>query len=973
MAHRGLALVAVAIFVLAGSSVVRADDPALVGQWSAVQNWPIVAVHAHLLPTGDVLAWSDYTDNGGAQVWRPSDNTFTAASFAAANLFCSAHTFLPDGRLLVAGGITGSVDDLGLQQSEIFDPDLGTWTQAGTMSMGRYYPATTRLPDGRVLVQGGTTACNSCIADTPEIFDPVTKVWTPMAPSARKTFKYYPHMYVLPDGRVLVAAQDDHAIGTQVLDLTTQTWTTIDADVYDGHSSVMYLPGKFMKAGTATQDNEGHSAAATTYVLDMTQPSPTWQATAWMQFPRSYLNLTVLPDGQVLATGGGMTTDKANFANAVKAAELWSPVSKTWTTMSAEQNPRLYHSTALLLPDARVLVAGGGRQSCTHPCPVPASGDQQNAEIFSPPYLFRGPRPVITTAPPVLQYGAAFTVVTPDASRIGSVALIALSSVTHAWNENQRFVPMTFEQNGGGLNVHPPANGNTAPPGPYMLFLVDTNGVPSIAWMVRVPPSGTDAQSPTPPGSLQASPAVGAVNLSWTASTDNIGVTGYELYRSTTSGFVPGVANRVGETTALSFSDQGMSSGTYYYLARAKDAAGNYSNPSNQAVATVTADTTPPGTTSGLAVLYAGPGKISLAWGAANDNVGVTGYRIERCLGSGCSSFVQVGTSSGTTFDNSGLAAGTTYQYRARAEDAHGNLGGYSSVVSATTSAASGGLVGAWGFNEGAGGTASDVSGYANNGTMSGATWSAQGKIGGGLAFSGTSAQLAVADSASLDLTTAMTLEAWVYPSSSSTGLRSILAKNTDRYYLMASSATQGRPAVGGTFGSGAQNVFGTQPLPVSAWTHVAATFDGASLRLYVNGASVAAASRSGALTTSTENLLIGNDVYGESFQGVLDEIRIYNRALSVSEIQADMSAPVETGPLQLTVARNSQSGSIVLSWTGAAPNGSYRVRRATGPSPAAFAAASCFAVAGTTFTDPAAAADGNSYDYLVDAGASCP
>src|SRR5260221_1007976 len=117
----------------------------------------------------------------------------------------------------------------------------------------------------------------------------------------------------------------------------------------------------------------------------------------------------------------------------------------------------------------------------------------------------------------------------------------------------------------------------------------------------------------------------------------------------------------------------------------------------------------------------------------------------------------------------------------------------------------------------------------------------------------------------------------------------------------------------------------------------------------------------------------MGNDAYGESFQGVLDEIRIYNGALSVSEIQADMTAPVETGPLQLTVARNSQSGAIVLSWTGGAPNGSYRVRRATGPSPAAFAAASCFAVSGTTFTDPAAAADGNSYDYLVEPGMSCP
>ena len=972
MGQRVLASCVATICAIAGMPIALAD-PAVVGQWSAVQNWPIVAVHANLLPTGDVLAWSDYTNSGGAQVWRPSTNAFTAANFAAANLFCSAHTFLPDGRLLVTGGITGSLDDLGLLGSEIFDPALGTWTQAATMSMGRYYPATTRLPDGRVLVQGGTTVCNTCIADIPEIYDPVLNAWTPMAQSARKVFKYYPHMYVLPDGRVLVVAQDDAAIGTQALDLTTQTWTTIDANVYDGHSSVMYLPGKFMKAGKATQDNEGHAAVATTYVLDMTQPSPAWQATAWMAFPRSYLNLTVLPDGQVLATGGGMTTDKANFANAVLAAELWSPTTKAWTTMSAALTPRLYHSTALLLPDARVLVAGGGRQSCTHPCPVPASGDQPNAEIFSPPYLFKGPRPVISSAPPVIQYGAAFTVVTPDASRIASVALVALSSVTHAWNENQRFVPLTFEQASGGLTVHPPVNGNTAPPGPYMLFLVDTNGVPSVAWMVRVPPSGTDAQAPTTPGSLQAVPAAGNVNLSWTASTDNVGIAGYDVYRSTTSGFVPGVANRIGQSVALNYSDQGMNAGTYYYLVRARDAVGNYSNPSNQAVATVTADSTPPDTTPGLAVMYSGPGKISLAWGAAIDNVGVTDYRVERCLGSGCASFVELGTSSGTTFDNLGLSAGTTYQYRVRAEDAHGNLGGYSNVVSGTTSAVSGGLVGAWGFNEGAGATASDVSGFANNGTLSAATWTAQGKLGAGLSFNGTSAQLAVADSASLDLTSAMTLEAWVNSSTASTGWRSILAKNTDRFYLMASSDPQGMPAVGGTFGAGNLNVLGTQVLPVGAWAHVAATFDGASLRLYVNGSSVANTARSGALTASTQNLLIGNDFYGEYFQGVLDEIRIYNRALSAPEIQADMNSPVEIGPLQFSVARDLQSGLVVLSWTGAAANGSYRVRRASGPSPAAFASASCFVVTGTTFTDPATVADGSSYDYLVDPGSSCP
>jgi uncharacterized repeat protein (TIGR01451 family) len=216
----------------------------------------------------------------------------------------------------------------------------------------------------------------------------------------------------------------------------------------------------------------------------MTQPTPAWQATALMEFPRSYLNLTVLPDGQVLATGGGGTTDKANFATAVYEAELWSPISKAWTTLSRAQNPRLYHSTALLLPDATVLVAGGGRQNGRS---QPDPKDQANAEIFSPPYLFRGARPVISSAPSILPYGTAFSIGTPDAARILSVSLMGLGSVTHSFNMNQRFVPLTFQSAGGSLTVLSPPDGNTAPPGPYMLFLVDTNGVPSVAAMVRLP------------------------------------------------------------------------------------------------------------------------------------------------------------------------------------------------------------------------------------------------------------------------------------------------------------------------------------------------------------------------------------------------------------------------------------------------------------------------------------------------------
>jgi len=475
------------------SVTVQGPQASQVGQWSSVMNWPIVAVHANLLPTGDVLAWTDYTINEGSEIWRVQTNTFTLKPETDVSLFCAGQAYLSDGRLLVDGGIVGLTDDLGPRNTTLFDPTTESWSQGALMFTGRYYPTVTTLPDGRVLAQGGTTTCNTCVADMPEVYDPVSNTWTQLAASARMPFKYYPHTYVLPDGRILVAAEDDKAISSVILDPNTQTWSTVDPRVFDGHSSAMYQPGKIMKAGTATADSQGLPAAATTYVLDMTQPSPAWQSTPPMAFPRSYLNLTILPDGQVLATGGGTTTDKANFATAVFAAELWSPATKSWTTLSSMQTPRLYHSTALLLPDARVLVAGGGRENGRS---QPDPADQLSAEIFSPPYLFKGARPVISSAPSVIQYNSTFSVVTPDFARIGSVSLIALGAVTHAFNQNQRFVPLAFEQTANGLNVHTPSNGNFAPPGPYMLFLVDSTGVPSVAAMVNLPAAVGGASAP---------------------------------------------------------------------------------------------------------------------------------------------------------------------------------------------------------------------------------------------------------------------------------------------------------------------------------------------------------------------------------------------------------------------------------------------------------------------------------------------
>ena len=151
--------------------------------------------------------------------------------------------------------------------------------------------------------------------------------------------------------------------------------------------------------------------------------------------------------------------------------------------MAAMQTPRLYHGTALLLPDGRVLVAGSGR-------PDGNGQNQFSAEIFSPPYLFKGPRPTITSAPTQISHGSTFLIETPDVNRIGKVSLVRLGSVTHAFNSDQRYMELSYQEVSGGLNVTAPVDGRLAPPGYYMLFLIDDNGVPSMASMIRIPAPG---------------------------------------------------------------------------------------------------------------------------------------------------------------------------------------------------------------------------------------------------------------------------------------------------------------------------------------------------------------------------------------------------------------------------------------------------------------------------------------------------
>ncbi len=291
--------------------------------------------------------------------------------------------------------------------------------------------------------------------------------------------------------------------------------------------------------------------------------------------------------------------------------------------------------------------------------------------------------------------------------------------------------------------------------------------------------------------------------------------------------------------------------------------------------------------------------------------------------------------------------------------------------VSVSCAAATGppGLVAAFGFDEGSGSSVADASGNGNTGTVSGATWVTSGKFGGALQFNGSSARVNVPNAASLQLTTGMTLEAWVDPSTVSDVWRDVIYKGNDNYYLEATSSNASKPdgglIAGGTYG----DAYGTAALPANTWSYLAETYDGSNLRLYVNGSLVATTAHTGSITTSTNQLQIGGDsIYGQYFAGMIDEVRIYNTALTATQIQTDQTTPVGppsplSAPGTLTVNAISTS-EVDLSW-GAATGGatSYLVERCTGASCSSFAQIGTSST--TTYKDTTVSAN-NTYSYRV-------
>jgi galactose oxidase len=526
------------------------------GNWTDNIVLSTVAVHASLLPTGKVLYWGrrakpksplliDHNLDEhftAAFLWDPKTRTNEPILPAnqpfsirkeRVNLFCSGHCFLPDGTLLVVGGHLK--DGVGVNQACIYDPKTNKFIPQTLMNGGRWYPSALTLPDGRVLVISGSDNESFVANNIPQIWSPdISKpnTWIEVKdpysqvevkdPKTQKRpiFPLYPRVHLSPKGQIFMAGplaqslfldvKDDKGVDIKDNAGVVGTWsdakTARGALFRDYAPSVMYDKGKIIYMGGGTEVDDG-APTSRAEIIDLNEDKPKWKDTANMSIARKQFNATVLPDGTVLVTGGFSGGGFNDLATAVHKAELWDPDAKQWTEMAAERFDRCYHSVALLLPDGRVLSAGGGEYGG-----VGIDQCLTDAQLFEPPYLFKGTPPTIVSAPSEISYGTPFPVTVGTSDVIKTVSLVRLGSVTHCRNMNQSFMFLLKDnkQTGSKLMVPAPANENLAPPGHYMLFVLNEKGVPSVAPIIRIPPAPakTPAPAPAPTGTTRPSARV---------------------------------------------------------------------------------------------------------------------------------------------------------------------------------------------------------------------------------------------------------------------------------------------------------------------------------------------------------------------------------------------------------------------------------------------------------------------------------
>lgn len=481
-------------------------------------NKAIMPIHATLLPSGKVLTFGpgdstysavedpDYAsahNKNSTDIWDPITNTHTLVNNTQTELFCAGHAALPDGRTFVAGGHLGKKDGkyLGTTTVNLFDSLTNTWTLLDTpMYVPRWYPSVTALANGEMMIIGGINYGQD--------FDQI-EVWRVegntatkrllAVPKLNRAHPQYPWLTVTSSGKVFVSGQEnklgyfDPTGDGRWEDLGGRGARSRDGMVRNSGTSVMYAKDKFLVAGGSPGDGDTDLPVNSAVVIDLNQPpGQEVRPISPMKNPRRHHNATILPDGTVWVNGGtkGPGVNNQALENRVYESELWNPITEQWNPTAVAQKFRSYHSTSLLLPDGRVMTGGGGRCDGCNP-----QDDNTDVEVYWPPYLFNPDgslvtqRPEITRYPTQVRYGQRFSVRVQNAGDIRKVTWLRLGSVTHSVNFDQRINYLDFSntfRSTGFLYIKAPENPNLAPPGFYMLFLVDGKGVPSIGRIIQI-------------------------------------------------------------------------------------------------------------------------------------------------------------------------------------------------------------------------------------------------------------------------------------------------------------------------------------------------------------------------------------------------------------------------------------------------------------------------------------------------------
>jgi hypothetical protein len=490
--------------------------PHTTGTWTVLPyQMPINPISANLLPNGKVLivagSENDASNNSeGAEsyraaVWDPTgtDESSISVQNLTYDVFCSGTAALFDGRSLIVGG-TSDYSFTGENRASIFNPATGQYVQSQNMVDGRWYATATALADGRIMAMSGLTQSGGT-SRTIEIYD-LQRAGTGWNPPTSVPFTppLYPRLALLPGGKVFYTG---HGSGTSanawIFDPATGGWTQSAATTRNrGYGSSVLLPllppsyvPRVMNFGGA------NPATSSTDIIDLSVATPSYTSGPNMSTGRIQMNAVILPNGRVLAEGGSVNNEAPNTPG--KTADLYDPVSNTMALAGTAAYSRLYHSVALLLPDATVMSTGGN--------PGDRGSYQPAIEIYTPSYLYDSNDHLITTNRPQItglsfsgpiHYGTPFSVNYTSISPISSAVLIRPGSVTHAGDMEQRLIglcgatsPCTASNN--TLSLTTPPNGSIAPPGYYMLFLLDSAGVPSKARFIQLTPNSYSLVPPT--------------------------------------------------------------------------------------------------------------------------------------------------------------------------------------------------------------------------------------------------------------------------------------------------------------------------------------------------------------------------------------------------------------------------------------------------------------------------------------------